>query len=283
MKVLSGVLSFLFFVCLPAAAQTQQPVRVKAGGAAYTDSKAQVWSADFGFNGGLVSKIAGAVNGTADPALYQGGRMPGDTGPLLYTFPVTNGSYHVNLYFAEINPSDAFVGGRVFSVKLQGAMVFQNLDIFAAVGANTPLIKGTDISVTSGSVQIEFDNVAGHDRGKVAAIEILPGASTAPPSPQLQLNFVYPDGTPVVGTLNYSVSTSAVTVSGNKPLVNGQATCLLLADSQLMGLVGQLQISLSLTDNASHNLWQLVTTMNTTTVNISSVQTSSLNVVVQKM
>ncbi len=280
MKTVIGVLSFLFLVCLPAAAQTQAPIRVKAGGAAYTDSKAQVWSADFGFNGGLVSKTTGTVTGTPDPALFQGGRMP-DTTPLIYTFPVANGSYHVNLYFAELNPGDDVVGGRVFTVKLQGAVVFQNLDIFAAVGANAALIKGADIAVTTGSVQIELDNVANHDRGKVAAIEIIPSSSA--PSPQLQLNFVYPDGTPVVGTLNYSISTSLVTVQGNQPLSNGQATCLLFANSQLMGLVGQLTVNLSLTDNASHTLWQLVMTMNTTTVNIAAVQTSSLNVIVQKM
>jgi uncharacterized protein YjdB len=183
-KAVFGVLFGLFLLCLPAAAQTRAPIRLKAGGATYTDSKSHVWSADFGFNGGLVSKTTGAVSGTSDPALYQGGRMP-DTTPLIYTFPLANGSYHVNLYFTELNPGDFFVGGRVFNVKLHGAVVFQNLDIFATVGAHAALIKGADIAVTTGSLQIELDNVANHDRGKVCAIEILPtsGVSSVTISP----------------------------------------------------------------------------------------------------
>jgi hypothetical protein len=36
---------------LPAAAQTQQPIRVNSGGPSYTDSNGNVWQADTGYNG----------------------------------------------------------------------------------------------------------------------------------------------------------------------------------------------------------------------------------------
>jgi hypothetical protein len=47
--------------------------------------------------------------------------------------------------------------------------------------------------------------------------------------------------------------------------------------------VGQIQLNLSLTDNAGHTLWQIGMTMDPTSVNFGSVQSSSLNVVVQKI
>ncbi len=173
MRKALALVSFVFLMSLPAKAQTQQqPIRLKCGGSAYTDSKGQAWATDHDFSGGMISQTTGTVSGTTDPALFQNGRMPDDVNPLVYTFPVANGAYHVNLYFAELNTGDDFVGGRVFNVKTQGNVVLQNLDIFKTVGAATALIKGVDIAVTNGQVKIELDNIAGHDRGKVTAIEI---------------------------------------------------------------------------------------------------------------
>lgn len=273
-----ALISFILVMCVPVMAQTQQqPIRLKCGGSAYTDSKGQAWATDFDFSGGMVSQTTGPVSGTSDPALFQGGRMP-DTSPLVYTFAVANGSYHVNFYFAELNRSDEFVGGREFNVKTQGNVVFQALDVFHTVGANAALIKGADIAVTNGQIMVELDNIAGHDRGKVTAIEITQNTG----APQLTLNFVYPDGTPVAGTLNYTVATATTKLGGNAPLTNGQATCVLFAAPQIMGLVGQIQLTLSLTDTRKNTLWQINMTMDPTSVNFGSVQSSSLNVVVQK-
>jgi hypothetical protein len=279
-RKLFGMLSFLFLVSLPASAQTQQPIRVKCGGPAYTDSKGQAWAADNSFNGGLVSQITGPVSGTSDPALYQNGRLAPDSGSVIYNFPVANGTYHVNLYFAELSPGNHSVGARLFNVLLEGNPTFQNVDIFAAVGANAPLVKGTDIAVTSSAIQIELDTVPGHDRAKVEAIEIIPSTGNAPP---LVLNFVYPDGTPVTGTLNYTMTTSALKLGGSTPLVNGQATCVLFTTPQMMGLIGNVQLNLSLADSAGHTLWQIGMTMDSTNVNLGAVQSSALSVVVQRM
>jgi hypothetical protein len=267
--------------CGMAHAQTSA-IRVKCGGPAYTDSKGQAWSADMDFSGGLVSAVTGPVSGTTDPAVFQDGRMPSDTAPLVYTFPVANGSYHANLYFAELYSGDAFVGGRVFNVKVEGTTVLQNFDIFAAVGANTALIKGVDFAVTNGAATIELDNVPGHDRGKIAAIEILSNSTTTGAQPSLTLNFTYPDATPVQGTLNYAVSSGTVKLSGAVPLQNGQATCMLFNSPSALGLSGQFNVTLSLTDNASHTLWQITLTMDPTNVSLTGVESSTLNVVVQK-
>jgi hypothetical protein len=281
LAVLSFFLSLAAWMCAAASAQTTQPpIRVKCGGPAYTDSKGQHWSADYGFSGGLVSQTRGAVRGTSDPALFQTGRTAPDSGSYTYTFPVENGTYHVNMYFAELDTGDDYVGGRVFDVKMQNTLVWQNEDIFATVGAATAWIRTHEITVSNGAVQIEMQTVPGHDRAKVTAIEVTPVSPLY--APILLLNFVYPDGTPVAGAVNYTVATSALKLSGSNPLVNGQASCTVLASPEMMGLIGNVQLNLSLVDTSGHTLWQVGMTMDSTNVNLGGVQSSTLSVVVQK-
>jgi hypothetical protein len=115
----------------------QAPIRVNAGGSSYTDSKGQLWSADSGFNNGSGSGCAPAatVSGTPDPLLFKSARYSATTSPeLQYSFAAANGTYQVNLHFAETCPSLQIVGGRVFDVQMQSALVFSALDIFAAAG-----------------------------------------------------------------------------------------------------------------------------------------------------
>jgi hypothetical protein len=50
-----------------------------------------------------------------------------------------------------------------------------------------------------------------------------------------------------------------------------------------MGISAQFTVNLSLTDTAGHTLWQLTVAMDPSQVNIGAVQSSALNVVVQKM
>jgi len=272
------VLTFLLALCFPKGVLAQQPIRVNCGAAGYTDSKGQVWQADTGYNWGNVSSISTTVSGTSDQGLYQNGRYnPNFSSGMVYAFSVPNGQYHVNLYFAETYAPTKLIGARVFNVKMQGATVFSNLDIFAEAGANAALVKGADITVSNGQVAIEFDNLA--QTAKVNAIEILPGVS----GPSLLLNFKYPDGTPVAGTLAYTVSSSLLSLQGSAPLNNGQAQCVIYANPSAMGISAQFTVNLSLTDTVGHVIWQLSLGMNPAQVNIAAVQSSALNVVVQKM
>jgi hypothetical protein len=265
---------FLF----PKEALAQQPIHVNCGGPAYTDSKGQLWQADTGFSGGHTSSTTLQLGGTVDQALYQTARYnnAGST-PLVYTFPVANGTYTVNLLFAEWNTSLEFAGARVFNVKMQGAPVFSNLDIFAEAGTDAALVKSAGITVSNGKIAIEFDNVV--QVAKIDAIEILPGSS----GPSLALKFSYPDGTPVAGTLAYTVTSSLLSFQGSVPLNNGQAQCLIYSNPSALGLSAQFQVYLSLTDTAGHTLWQFTVGMNPAQVNLAAVQSSALNVVVQKI
>jgi len=250
----------------------QQPIRVNCGGPSFTDSKGQIWQADTGYNGGSMESIAGTYTGTPDPTLLATYHW----NPTSYSFAVANGQYHVNLYFAEANPSAEVAGARVFNVSLQGTVVFANLDIFKTVGANAALVDGADLTVSNGAITIGFTPVAGL-MPKINAIEILPVIQ-----PTLTLNFRYPDGTPVAGNLNYSVSSSLLSFQGSATLASGQAQCVLLANPSALGISAQFSVNLNLTDSAGHQLWQLNVGMNPSGVNLGAVQSSTLNVVVQK-
>ncbi len=70
-------------------------IRVHAGGGAYTDTKGNLWSADYGYSGGSTYSTTNSISGTADPALYQTERWNWET--LEYQFPVPNGTYTANL------------------------------------------------------------------------------------------------------------------------------------------------------------------------------------------
>src|SRR5216684_1336815 len=264
--------------CFPKGVLGQSPIRVNCGAVGYTDSKGQLWQADTGYNWGTASSIAAVVRGTSDQGLYQQGRFnPNFSSGMVYAFAVPNGQYHVNLYFAETYPPLQVKGARVFNVKMQGAVVFSNLDVFAAAGANAALVKGADVLVSNGQVSIEFDNIV--EKAKVEAIEILPGMS----GPSLLLNFKYPDGTPVAGSLGYTVSSSLLSFQGSTALSNGQAQCVIYANPGTLGISAQFTVNLSLTDTAGHTLWQLTVAMDPSQVNLGAVQSSALNVIVQKL
>ena len=279
---------FLFFSLLMIFAvrrvegQSQQAIRIHCGGNAYTDSKGQAWQADAGYNGGIAGKqVSSIISGTTDQILFQTGRYGSTTGSVIkYNFPVAAGTYHVNLYFAETYQPASKIGGRVFNVKLQGNTMFQNLDIYAAAGANTALVKGADILASDGNITIELDSIV--QVAKIDSIEITPSVTM----PQLNLTFVYPDGSPVVGTLNYQIAPatggSGTPLGGSQPLVSGQATCFLITSPQVLGLAGTLNVSLNLTDSNGRTLWQVVLTLNPSSANFSAVQSSTLQVVVQK-
>src|SRR5579871_1269346 len=140
-----------------AQASYSQPVtvRINSGGAAYTDSAANAWSADTGYsaNSQTVNWGAIAIAGTSDPALYRTERY----GPTLqYTFTLPNGTYQVRLHFAENYVNATFpnggIGYRVFSVQANGVTIVSNLDVFATVGAHAALIETASVTVSSGQL-----------------------------------------------------------------------------------------------------------------------------------
>jgi hypothetical protein len=270
-----GVFSLL--ACLPATAASSVPLRVHCGGTSYTDTKGNVWQADFGFKEGKSLTNPGAITGTPDPAIFSTYHWD----PGTYTFQIPNGNYQVNLYFVEGTPNYEKVGARLFNVSVQGSVAFPSLDVFSeAGGADTALIKSATATVSNGTLTLAFGYIVGEP--EVSGIEILP-ANQAVSGPTLTLSFKYPDGTPVIGSLNYSVASSLLSFKGSQALVNGFAEADLFANPSAMGISAQFTVTLSLTDTSGHTLWQMNLGMNPAQVNLAAVQTSALNVVVQKL
>jgi beta-glucanase (GH16 family) len=148
------------------------PLLIDAGGAgSYVATDGRTWLADQGYlagTGSVADRGNIAIASTTEPRLFQTERYCA-TG---YNLPRPNGTYQVNLYFAEtFTPIN--VGGRVFDVNVEG-QVLSNLDVFAqAGGRNRALIKTFNaVTVTDGVLNIGF--TAKTECPIIDAIEVLP-------------------------------------------------------------------------------------------------------------
>ncbi|MBM1106784.1 PQQ-dependent sugar dehydrogenase [Aurantibacter crassamenti] len=108
------------------------------------------------------------------------------TKQMAYNIPLTDGEYIIKLYFAELwfgatSGGVGGVGSRVFDVKLEGALVEDNLDVYEEAGANAMMVKTHIVTVTDGVLDIEFSALAddGGTRDPIInTIEILGQSST---------------------------------------------------------------------------------------------------------
>ena len=144
------------------------PIRVNAGGGAYTDPTGNVWSADNGFNTSATYPTGSAIANTTTPTLYQTERYSSST--LQYSASVPNGAYTVTLKFAEIYETGA--GQRIFNIAINGSTVQTNFDVFAAAGGpNTAVDRSYNVNVTNGQIVVALIPVVSNP--KISAIEIV--------------------------------------------------------------------------------------------------------------
>ena len=101
----------------------------------------------------------------------------GIRGPMFYNIPVTNGTYTVKLYFAEIywgveNPEmiEGDVGSRIFNISLEDTEVFAGYDLFKDIGAGTADTRMYDVEVSDGELTITLESTK--DKPKISAIEV---------------------------------------------------------------------------------------------------------------
>ena len=189
------------------------PIRVNAGGPAYTDSLGQAWSADTGTSGGATYTTGANITGTSDPTLYQSEHWNG--GVLQYQFNVPSGSYAVKLKFAEIYNTGA--GQRVFNININGAAVQSNFDIFAAAGGMNKALDLTFTVASSGAITIQLIPVVSNP--KISAIEIVQSSginvSVSPPGVTLFASQTQQFSASVTGTSNTAVTWSISPNSGS--------------------------------------------------------------------
>jgi len=178
------VFSAIIFFATFAKAQVTL-FRVNTGGAFVTSTDlGPDWSEDSSGNPSIYVNTgstfsAGNTIDMTDPSvpsgtpttLFQSERWD-DTGApeMEWDFPVTPGTFEVRLYFSEIWSGGQTVGGRVFDVTIEGALVLDDYDCFADVGANKGVVKSFVVTSDS-NLDIDFFHVI--QNPAVKAIEII--------------------------------------------------------------------------------------------------------------
>lgn len=113
--------------------------------------------------------------------LYKTERYGTGSRQLNFDIPMENGDYQVILHFAEIyhgatGGGPGGIGKRIFDISLEGNLEEDNFDIFSEAGAETPLLKPYNITVSDASLNILLSGAAadgGVDYPKISAIEVL--------------------------------------------------------------------------------------------------------------
>jgi LmbE family N-acetylglucosaminyl deacetylase/chitodextrinase len=199
-------------------------LRINTGSSStYVDTQGRIWSADTGFNTGVMAANSNAIAGTLDDVLYQAERYDRTTAPeLRYSLPVSNGTYEVRLHFAENYTGAMAIGARVFDVDIEGVRVFNDLDIFATVGARTALIRSATATVSDGRLDIDFLHQT--ENPLVNAIEIIGTGSTSDTTPpSVPTGVVATASSSSQVNLSWNASTDNVGVAGYRVFRNGVA------------------------------------------------------------
>jgi beta-galactosidase len=178
--------------------------RVNCGGPAYIDNNGSTWLPDRGRTSantwGSTSwtkefpsmppffasqrSISDPVRGTKDEELFQSFRYGREQ--LRYDFPVQDGEYIVELYFAE--PWWGRGGGmnaqgfRLFDVAVNEKTVLQNVDIWKESGHAGALKKTVRVKVSGGLLSVSFPRVAS-GQAVISAISIAMANANAKPAP----------------------------------------------------------------------------------------------------
>jgi hypothetical protein len=171
----------------PAKAAAAATARVNSGGSAFAEANGVSWAADHGYDGGRVSSTSSRIANTTNSRLYQSYRvdMRG------YTVPVTSGQrYRVRVFLTETYFKAA--GKRVFDISAEGALVADNVDIYAAAGFKRAYNRSFQVAVTDGVLDLGFTAVvnvpvvSGIEAVPVGAIEsgfgAAPGDGTPSPA-----------------------------------------------------------------------------------------------------
>jgi RHS repeat-associated protein len=139
----------------PATANAFVPIRVNAGGPAYTDPQGLFWSASNGFSFVGSSGVPGSFSftppaGSNVPVIYQTGLVSGT--PFQYQASVPNGQYLVTLKFDD----SGYAYQDTFSVSINGASVLRRLNLGSVVGQYNPWDATFPVNVTDGQITIVF-------------------------------------------------------------------------------------------------------------------------------
>lgn len=96
-------------------------------------------------------------------------------GNIGYRIPVAPGMYSVAVGFAETYHPNFQAGKRQFDLLINGVPRFNRLDVFATVGANSPMYLRTDnIPDRNGTITIVVRRISSRENPMLSALVILP-------------------------------------------------------------------------------------------------------------
>jgi large repetitive protein len=171
--------------------------RVNAGGAAIPTIDSDMdWEADTGANPSpylaTTGQNTGAYNvtnfhssvnlATTPTGIFLSERWdPSALPEMKYTFPATvSGLYEIRLYMANGFDGTSTPGARVFDIKIENEVVFDNVDLVVLFGHLTGGMLSHSMNITDGNIDIEF--IHNIQNPLINGIEILgPGVGSGPP------------------------------------------------------------------------------------------------------
>ena len=123
---------------------------INAGGGAFTTSDGVLFEADT-YGVGKSYATTSAIAGTEDDPLYQSETWA--PGGFTYEVALANGTYRVDLHFAEIYAPLTNSGDRVFDLLLEDVLILDDFDPVGAAGAQyTAHVQSAMVTVADGSL-----------------------------------------------------------------------------------------------------------------------------------
>ncbi|MEO1235693.1 MAG: malectin domain-containing carbohydrate-binding protein [Planctomycetota bacterium] len=177
---------------------------LNAGGPTLTDATGQVWTADTGFfNGSAQSDTYDTDNAIdlSDPSipdgtdvrLFQTERWDRSEGEeLAYAFDLADGTYRLDVYFAEIYHGTQDPGDRVFDVEVEGQTALNNYDVVDAVGGYTGVVESFEVELDDGQLNLRF--LRETQNPAVKAIRVVSVAEPDPVAPEVDVDGPTGDG-----------------------------------------------------------------------------------------
>jgi beta-glucanase (GH16 family) len=146
--------------------------------------------------GGDVRNASVDIIGTDDPHLYTEQRF----GDFAYSLPAADGSYRLQLSFAEVAPQD---GRRAFSVSSNGRMLLRSFVITDYVQPYQALVVWLTVEVKGGSLPLMFSSDEG--QASLAGLELLRKTTAVSSTTS---NTAVPKQTTTTSSPSYSVSST---------------------------------------------------------------------------
>lgn len=131
----------------------QESIYINTGGPSVTLEGIN-WLGDQYFTGSIsTASRTEPIANTSSDFIYQSERY----GEMTYNIPVMDGTYDLDLHFAEIWEGAQETGIRIFDVVVEGNLFLNNFDILDEVGFRTATIRSTSVTVTDGFLTIDFN------------------------------------------------------------------------------------------------------------------------------